>query len=157
MTVLKLTSFGKISSIFLFALSGKHVAIFLQDVLIGKLDELSDLLNYFLIIAKWHIWRALMLKLLLTTAKCAAANALQLHKNQREADFTSIFFVLLKLWWICCYSCRRKFTHSVNENWSCSMIFTKITKQPLVNHPDDLTRGSHHLSSESPYAKKDVF
>ena len=25
-------------------------------VLIGKLDEVNDLLNYFLIIAKWHIW-----------------------------------------------------------------------------------------------------
>ena len=24
--------------------------------MIGKLDEVSDLLNYFLIVAKWHIW-----------------------------------------------------------------------------------------------------
>ena len=35
-----------------FALSGKHVEFSLQDVLIGKLDEVSDLLNYFLIVAK---------------------------------------------------------------------------------------------------------
>ena len=41
---------------FWFALSGKHVEFSLQDVLIGKLDEVSDLLNYFLIVAKWHIW-----------------------------------------------------------------------------------------------------
>jgi len=41
---------------FWFALSGKQVEFSLQDVLIGKLDEVSDLLNYFLIIAKWHIW-----------------------------------------------------------------------------------------------------
>ena len=34
---------------FWFALSGKHVEFSLQDVLIGKLDEVSDLLNYFLI------------------------------------------------------------------------------------------------------------
>ena len=32
---------------FWFALSGKHVEFSLQDVLIGKLDEVSDLLNYF--------------------------------------------------------------------------------------------------------------
>jgi len=37
---------------FWFALSGKHVEFSLQDVLIGKLDEVNDLLNYFLIIAK---------------------------------------------------------------------------------------------------------
>ena len=41
---------------FWFALSGKHVEFSLQDVLIGKLDEVNDLLNYFLIVAKWHIW-----------------------------------------------------------------------------------------------------
>jgi len=41
---------------FWFALSGKQVEFSLHDVLIGKLDEVSDLLNYFLIIAKWHIW-----------------------------------------------------------------------------------------------------
>jgi len=41
---------------FCFALSGKQVEFSLQDVLIGKLDEVSDLLNYFLIISKWHIW-----------------------------------------------------------------------------------------------------
>ena len=41
---------------FWFALSGKHVEFSLQDILIGKLDEVSDLLNYFLIVAKWHIW-----------------------------------------------------------------------------------------------------
>ena len=41
---------------FWFALSGKHVEFSLQDVLIGKLDEVNDLLNDFLIIAKWHIW-----------------------------------------------------------------------------------------------------
>ena len=35
---------------FWFALSGKHVEFSLQDVLIGKLDEVNDLLNYFLII-----------------------------------------------------------------------------------------------------------
>ena len=28
----------------------------MRDVLIGKLDEVRDLLNYFLIVAKWHIW-----------------------------------------------------------------------------------------------------
>ena len=28
----------------------------MRDILIGKLDEVSDLLNYFLIVAKWHIW-----------------------------------------------------------------------------------------------------
>ena len=39
-----------------FALSGKHVEFSLQDVLIGKLDKVNDLLNYFLIITKWHIW-----------------------------------------------------------------------------------------------------
>ena len=39
-----------------FSYSGKHVEISLQDVLIGKLDEVSDLFNYFLIIAKCHIW-----------------------------------------------------------------------------------------------------
>jgi len=27
----------------------------LPDVLIGKLDEVNDLLNYFLIVAKWNI------------------------------------------------------------------------------------------------------
>ena len=32
---------------FWFALSGKHVEFSLQDVLIGKLDEVSDLLKYF--------------------------------------------------------------------------------------------------------------
>ena len=37
---------------FWFALSGKHVEFSLQDVLIGKLDEVNDLLNYFLIVAK---------------------------------------------------------------------------------------------------------
>ena len=43
---------------FWFALSGKHVEFSLKDVLIhvGKLDEVSDLLNYFLIFAKWLIW-----------------------------------------------------------------------------------------------------
>ena len=41
---------------FWFALSGKHVQLSLQDVLIGKLDEVSGLLNYFLTVAKWHIW-----------------------------------------------------------------------------------------------------
>jgi len=41
---------------FWFALSGKQVEFSLQDVLIGKLDEVSDLLNYFLVVAKWHIW-----------------------------------------------------------------------------------------------------
>ena len=34
------------------ALSGEHVEFSLQDVLIGKLDEV----NYFSIVAKWHIW-----------------------------------------------------------------------------------------------------
>ena len=38
---------------FWFALSGKHVE--LQDVLIGKLGKVSELLNYFIIIAKWNI------------------------------------------------------------------------------------------------------
>ena len=33
-------------------LSGEHVEFSLQDVLIGKLDEV----NYFSIVAKWHIW-----------------------------------------------------------------------------------------------------
>ena len=50
MDVLILSSFGKISKNFgllWFALSGKHVEFSLQDVLIGKLDEVSDLLNYF--------------------------------------------------------------------------------------------------------------
>ena len=37
---------------FLVALSGEHVEFSLQDVLIGKLDEV----NYFSIVAKWHIW-----------------------------------------------------------------------------------------------------
>ena len=55
MNVFILTSFGKISNIW-FALSGKHVEFSLQDVLIGKLDKVSDLLNYFLIVAKWYIW-----------------------------------------------------------------------------------------------------
>ena len=41
---------------FWFALSGKHVELSLQDVMIGKLDEVSGLLNYFLTVAKWHIW-----------------------------------------------------------------------------------------------------
>ena len=41
---------------FWFALSGKYVEFSLQDVLIGKLDEVKDLLNYFLNVAKWHIW-----------------------------------------------------------------------------------------------------
>ena len=41
---------------FWFALSGKHVEFSLQNVLIGKLDEVNDLLNDFLIVAKWHIW-----------------------------------------------------------------------------------------------------
>ena len=41
---------------FLVALSGKHVEFSLQDVSIGKLDQVNDLLNYFLIVAKWHIW-----------------------------------------------------------------------------------------------------
>jgi len=41
---------------FWFALSGKQVEFSLQDVLIGKLDEVSDLLNYCLIVAKYHIW-----------------------------------------------------------------------------------------------------
>ena len=41
---------------FWFALSGKYVEFSLQDVLIGKLDEVNDLLNYFLNVAKWHIW-----------------------------------------------------------------------------------------------------
>ena len=41
---------------FWFALSGKHVEFSLQDVSIGKLGEVRDLLNYFLIVAKWHIW-----------------------------------------------------------------------------------------------------
>ena len=41
---------------FWLALSGKHVEFSLQDLLIGKLDEVNDLLNYFLIVAKWHIW-----------------------------------------------------------------------------------------------------
>ena len=27
----------------------------MQDILIGKLDELSNLLNYFLTVTKWHI------------------------------------------------------------------------------------------------------
>ena len=41
---------------FWFALSRKHVELSLQDVMIGKLDEVSGLLNYFLTVAKWHIW-----------------------------------------------------------------------------------------------------
>ena len=41
---------------FWFELPGKHVELSLQDVLIDKLDEVNDLQNDFLIIAKWHIW-----------------------------------------------------------------------------------------------------
>ena len=41
-----------------FELSGKHVELSLQDVLIGKLDEVNDLQNDFLIIAKCYIWRS---------------------------------------------------------------------------------------------------
>ena len=39
-----------------FILCGKHVEISLQDVLIGKLAEASDLLNCLSIFAKWSIW-----------------------------------------------------------------------------------------------------
>ena len=56
LNVLTLTRFGKKSIFLCLALFGKHVEISLQDVLIGRLDEVSDLLNYFLIIGKWHIW-----------------------------------------------------------------------------------------------------
>ena len=55
MNVFIVTSFGRISKKNWFALSRKHVEFSLQDVLIGKLDEVSDLLHH-LIIAKWHIW-----------------------------------------------------------------------------------------------------
>ena len=41
---------------FWFAFSGNHVELSLQDVMIGKLDEVRGLLNYFLTVAKWHIW-----------------------------------------------------------------------------------------------------
>ena len=44
--MLRLVSFWK----FWFAFSGKNVEISLQDVLIDKLDEVSALLNYILII-----------------------------------------------------------------------------------------------------------
>ena len=48
--------FCKDSKTFLFTLSGEHVELSLQNVLIGKLEEVNDLRNDFLIIAKWHIW-----------------------------------------------------------------------------------------------------
>ena len=55
MNVLTLASF-KDFKMFWLALYDKRVEIFLQDVLIaGKLNEVSDIFNYFLVIAKWHI------------------------------------------------------------------------------------------------------
>ena len=38
-----------------FALSNEHEELLQQDVFIGKLGK-SDLLNYFIILAKFHIW-----------------------------------------------------------------------------------------------------
>jgi len=43
--------FWKDFKTFWFALSGKYVEFSLQDVLTGKLDEVNDLLNYFLNVA----------------------------------------------------------------------------------------------------------
>ena len=37
-------------------LGRKWVDLILQDVLLGKLDEGTDLLNYFIILLKLHIW-----------------------------------------------------------------------------------------------------
>ena len=56
MNVFILISFGRISKIFGLHFLVNMMNFSLQDVLIGKLDEVSDLLNYFLIVAKWHIW-----------------------------------------------------------------------------------------------------
>ena len=59
MNVFILTRFVKISKNFgLHFLTRKHVEYFLRDVLIGNLDEVSDLLNHitFYFFAKWHIW-----------------------------------------------------------------------------------------------------
>lgn len=56
MNVLILTSFGKISSMFDLHFLVNMLKFPMQDALIDKLDEVSDLLNYFLIIAKWHFW-----------------------------------------------------------------------------------------------------
>ena len=36
----------------------------------GKLDEVSDLLNYFLTVAKWHIWTSCKRSLSLDIAAC---------------------------------------------------------------------------------------
>ena len=44
--MLRLVSFRNFWK-FWFSFSGKHVEISLQDVVIGKLDEVSALLNYF--------------------------------------------------------------------------------------------------------------
>ena len=48
--------FWKDFKTFRFDLSGKHVEFSLQEVLLGKLDEVSDSLNYFLTVRKCHIW-----------------------------------------------------------------------------------------------------
>ena len=41
---------------FWFSISGERVDLTLQDVLLGKLDTETDLLNYFITLIKIHIW-----------------------------------------------------------------------------------------------------
>ena len=41
---------------FWFSISGKRENLTLQDVLLGKLDTGTELLNYFIILIKLHIW-----------------------------------------------------------------------------------------------------
>ena len=41
---------------FWFSISGKREDLTLQDVLLGKLDTGTELLNYFIILIKLHIW-----------------------------------------------------------------------------------------------------
>ena len=48
-------SFLKKIEDFWFALSNEHEELFQRDMFIGKLGK-SDLLNYFIILAKLHIW-----------------------------------------------------------------------------------------------------
>ncbi len=38
------------------SISGKRVDLKLQDLLLGKLDTETDLLNYFITLIKIHIW-----------------------------------------------------------------------------------------------------
>ena len=54
----KISLFWKDFENYLFLHSGNQVELKLQDVMTGKTEVASDLLNYFVILGRLHIWKS---------------------------------------------------------------------------------------------------